>query len=211
MEKKTKCLLMMKLQDSTIKEYIDKTASNESMPAGGSGVALCAALAAALAEMVAKITLDKKRFAEKGDRVKEIAAIMEVNRSHMLNYMDRDSESYQKVLDAYELPKHTEEEILVRSGKINEALKLATVVQLNVAKRGYNLLSLIDEITNLVKGGIQADGKVSMMICRTAIFGAILNVKNNLAIIKDKSFVENVQSICSNIELELENNFIVKC
>ncbi|HLW09204.1 MAG TPA: cyclodeaminase/cyclohydrolase family protein, partial [Fermentimonas sp.] len=169
------------------------------------------ALAAALAEMVAKITLDKKRFAEKGDRVKEIAAIMEVNRSHMLNYMDRDSESYQKVLDAYELPKHTEEEILVRSGKINEALKLATVVQLNVAKRGYNLLSLIDEITNLVKGGIQADGKVSMMICRTAIFGAILNVKNNLAIIKDKSFVENVQSICSNIELELENNFIVKC
>ena len=201
----------MKLQDLTIRDYVEKTASGEAMPAGGSAIALCAALAISLTEMVAKLTIGKKKYESFEKRIMEIAVILETNRNLLLDYMEQDAESYQKVLNAYELPKDSEEDNTIRNNKIDEELKSATVVQLNVALKSYKLLDVISEIKDIVDGSLSADNEVSLMICCTAIRGALLNVRANLSLINDKSYINDMQDMCNSIEKDLEDNYGLKC
>src|SRR5690554_2592222 len=142
----------MKLQDLTIKQFLEKTASEEAMPAGGSALALCAALAAALAEMVAKLTLGKAKYAIANDRMKDIAVELEKFRTFLISYIDRDAEAFQIVLDAYQLQKVSADEFDIREKEIEDALKGATLIQMNVADMCHKLFSLITEISNIVQG-----------------------------------------------------------
>ena len=201
----------MKLQDLTIRDYVEKTASGEAMPAGGSAVALCAALAISLTEMVTKITIGKKKYASFEKRIKEISMVLETNRNLLLDYMEQDAEFYQKVLNAYDLPKDSEEEVTVRNGKIDEELKTATMVQMNVASKSYKLVEVVSEIRDIVEGSLSADNEVSLMICCTAIRGALLNVRTNLSLINDKSYINDMQDMCNSIEKDLEYNYDLKC
>ena len=201
----------MKLQDLTIRDYVEKTALGEAMPAGGSAVALCAALAISLTEMVTKITIGKKKYASFEKRIKEISMVLETNRNLLLDYMEQDAEFYQKVLNAYDLPKDSEEEVTVRNGKIDEELKTATMVQMNVASKSYKLVEVISEIRDIVEGSLSADNEVSLMICCTAIRGALLNVRTNLSLINDKSYINDMQDMCNSIEKDLEYNYDLKC
>jgi formiminotetrahydrofolate cyclodeaminase len=101
----------MKLQDLTLKEFLEKTASNDAVPGGGCSSALLAAIAASLTEMVAKLTIGRKKYSDVEERMKEIAMIMSENRAQFINDIDRDAVSYQLVMDAYQLPKNSDEEI----------------------------------------------------------------------------------------------------
>ena len=195
----------MKLQDLTIKQFLEKTASDEAMPAGGSTIALCAALSAAISEMVAKLTLGKAKYANAEERMREIGIELEKSRLLLMNDIDRDSESFQVVLDAYQLPKVSENEIDVRNRKIENALKNATLLQMEVAEKCHALFDLISEVSNLVEGGLAADGKVSLMICITSAKGAILNVKTNLNQINDIVFKREVIAKCDKIEKDIDN------
>src|SRR5690554_4150156 len=98
----------MKLYDLTIKQFLDKTASSEPMPAGGSALALCAALAASITEMVAKLVLEKAKYAQLYVRIREIYSELENTRLLLMRDIDRDAESYQIVLDAFLMPKDSE-------------------------------------------------------------------------------------------------------
>jgi len=75
----------MKLQDLTLKQFLEKTAANEALPGGGSSAALSAALATALTEMVAGLTIGKKKYVAVEERMKQIAAEMSANRVHLVN------------------------------------------------------------------------------------------------------------------------------
>ena len=195
----------MKLHDLSIKQFIEKTASNEAMPAGGSTLALCAALAAALAEMVAKFTFDKAKYDQADERMKEIATELERFRTLLMNDIDSDAELFQIVLDAYQLPKKTDDEIDIRNMEIENALRAATLVQMEVAEKCHKVFSLISEITNIVGGSLAADSKVSLMICNTATKGAIVNVRANLSLVKDSDFKVELIAKCDMIEKDIDN------
>ena len=194
---------MMKLHDLTIKQFLNKTASNEAMPAGGSTLALCAALAAALAQMVAKLTFGKAKYANVDERIREIAIELERLRILLMNDIDRDAESFQIVLDAYKLPRVSDNEIYVRNNEIENALKAATLVQVELAEKCNTLFSLITEITNIVRGSLAADSRVSLIICKTAAKGAIINVRANLSQIADNNFRNELIAKCDNIEKDI--------
>ena len=195
----------MKLQDLTIKQFIEKTASNKVMPAGGSTLALCAALATALAEMVAKLTFGKAKYAMADKRMRELVVELENFRILLIDDIDRDAEAYQIVLDAYQLPKGTDDEIDTREKEIENALRAATLVQMEVAEKCHKVFSLISEITNIVGGSLAADNKVSLMICNTAVKGAIVNVRTNLSLIEDSDFKSGVITKCDIIEKDIDN------
>ena len=194
----------MKLHDLSIKQFIEKTASNEAMPAGGSTLALCAALAAALAEMVAKLTFGKAKYAQADKRMREITTELERFRTLLMNDIDRDAESFQIVLNAYQLPKSSDDEIDMRNKEIEIALKPATLVQMEVAEKCHNIFGLITEITNIVGGSLAADSKVSLLICNTAAKGAIINVRANLTQIVDTDFTKELIAKCDMIEKDID-------
>lgn len=201
----------MKLQDLTLKQFLEKTAANEAVPGGGSSAALNAAIATALAEMVANLTIGKKKYAAVEERMKQIAAEMSANRAHLVNDIDRDADAYRLVMNAYRMPKETETEVALRDEKIEEATKIASLVPMEVAERATNLLDTIIELLETGNRNAVTDGLVGLMTCRTAIMGALLNVRTNLGGIHDKVFVAEMITKCDRMEqetLEKENQSI---
>lgn len=201
----------MKLQDLTLKQFLEKTAANEALPGGGSSAALSAALATALTEMVAGLTIGKKKYVAVEERMKQIAAEMSANRVHLVNDIDHDADAYRLVMDAYRMPKETEAEIALREEKIEEATKIASLVPMEVAERTYSLLDTMSEVLETGNRNAVTDGLVGLMICRTAIMGALLNVRTNLGGIRDKAFVVEMSAKCDTMEkdtLEKERHAI---
>ncbi len=192
----------MNLQNLTLKQFLEKTANNEPVPGGGSISALHGAVAAALTEMLANITIGKKNYSAVEKTMKLNATKASVLRTEFLTDIDRDAEAYNLVFQAFRLPKDTDEQKVLRSEKIQEATKVAALVPMEVAERAFELLDLISETTRKGNKNAITDGCVAMMTCRTAVLGALLNVRINLASIKDERFVKELSEKCNRIENE---------
>lgn len=190
----------MKLQDLTLKQFLEKTAGNEPVPGGGSVSALNGAVASALAEMLANLTIGKKNYAEVEELMRQNATQATDLRTQFVNDIDRDSDAYNLVFDAFKLPKETDEQKSARSAKIQEATKIAALVPMEVAERAFKMLDLITQTTRNGNKNAVTDGCVAMMTCRTAVLGALLNVRINLGGLKDTAFVAELAAKCDAIE-----------
>lgn len=190
----------MKLQNLTLKEFLEKTASSEALPGGGCSIALMAAIATSLTEMVANLTIGREKYIGVEKRMKEIVEIMSKNRAYFLNDIDRDVIAYRQMMDSYRMPKNTEEEITLRNQKIQQTTKIATVVPMELAQRAHGMLDIINE--TLQKGNVNVvpDGEVGLIACKAAIKGALLNVSVNLKNIDDDEFVVCIKEKCKEIE-----------
>lgn len=192
----------MILTDLTVKGFLAETAGQEPVPGGGSISALNGSIAAALAEMVANLTIGKKKYVEVEAEMQTIATEAAAIQKELVLDIDRDSDAYNKVFAAFKLPKETEEEKAVRSTQIQEMTKYAASVPMEVARRVHSLLPLIEAV--VAKGNQNAitDGCVAMMCARTAIIGALLNVRINLTSIKDEDFVKTHTEEANAIEAD---------
>ena len=192
----------MIVTDLTVKGFLAETAGQEPVPGGGSISALNGSIAAALAEMVANLTIGKKKYVEVEAEMQTIATEAAAIQKELVLDIDRDSDAYNKVFAAFKLPKETEEEKAVRSAQIQEMTKYAASVPMEVARRVHSLLPLIEAV--VAKGNQNAitDGCVAMMCARTAIIGALLNVRINLTSIKDEDFVKTHTEEANAIEAD---------
>ncbi len=190
----------MKLQDLTIKEYLEKTASGDPVPGGGSASAFSGALASALTSMVANLTIGKRGFAAVEGRMWEIVREMEGKIDFFVENIDRDAESYSLVMDAYKMPKESNEEVALRSEAIQNAMKKASLVPMEVAEQGLGMMDTIIEAVQKGNRNAVTDGMVSIMACRAAIMGALLNVRINISALKDRAFVASLTEKCDRIE-----------
>lgn len=201
------------LADKNLKEFLKETASNSPVPGGGSVAALSAGLAAALTAMVANLTIGKKGYEELEEEMTVIAKEAEKYKDLFIEYIDKDSDAFNQVMDAFKLPKETEEEKEIRKNKIQEALKNAALVPLEVARAASKIMDIIEKV--VVKGNKNAvtDGAVAAMMARTATLSALYNVKINLGSIKDAEFVEKTQKEVRQIEedvVKLEKEILGK-
>ncbi|GHT76237.1 methenyltetrahydrofolate cyclohydrolase [Bacteroidia bacterium] len=180
---------MKKLIELSVKEFLLVTAGDDPVPGGGSVSALCAALSSALGQMVAQLTIGKKKYADVEEDMKEMAAIFNSYLDEFTLDIDKDSDAYNMVFSAFKLPKETEEEKAVRSQKIQEATKIATEVPLQVARRAYKVMDFIHIVAKTGNQNTITDACVAMMCARTAVLGALLNVRINLSSIHDVEYV----------------------
>lgn len=177
------------MKNMTIEAFAQLTASNKPVPGGGSISALAGALAAALAEMVAGLTIGKKKYAEVEDEMKAVVAPMRKLQEQLLLDIQRDSESFDLYMQALTLPKETEEEKAARTAAMQEGLKAAVKVPLSVANAAYEILPVAELMVNKGNQTAVTDALVATMLARTAALGALFNVKINLQSIKDEAFV----------------------
>ena len=188
------------LVELSVKDFLAKTAGNEPVPGGGSISALNAALAAALAEMVANLTIGKKKYEDKEDLMKNIQAKAAECQKGFMKDIDEDSNAYNKVFDAFKLPKETDEEKAERSKQIQAATKIAAEIPMNVAHKAHAIMDLIAVVAMEGNQNAVTDACVSMMSARNAVLGAILNVRINLSSIKDEAYVETFSKECDLLE-----------
>lgn len=190
------------LVDLTVKGFLDKTAGSDPVPGGGSISALNAAIAAALAEMVANLTIGRKKYEDKEEQMRAIAARAAELQRGFVSDIDADSDAYNKVFDAFKLPKETDEEKAARSEKIQQATKIAAEVPLEVARKAHGMMDMIAQVAADGNQNAVTDACVAMMCARTAVLGAILNVRINLSSLKDEEYVAAVKSEVDSLQRE---------
>lgn len=191
------------LADLTLKEFLEKTSSDSPIPGGGSISALNGAIAASLTEMMARLTLGREKYIDEESNMNIIIFEAQNIRNQMLEYVDKDSKAYEEVFKAYKLPKTTEAEKELRTNAIEIATKRAALIPLEVAEI---MATVIDGISYAAMHGNRnavTDATIAMMMARTCIIGALLNVKTNLSSIKDKDFVTNTSKHIKEIEEEV--------
>ena len=193
---------MKLLSDLPLKEFLEKTAGNEPIPGGGSVSALNAALSAALTEMVANLTIGKKKYEEKEATMLEIIRQATKHQREFTDDIDADSDAYTKVFEAFQLPKVTEEEKAERSRQIQAATKIAAEVPMKVAQNAYILMDIIEKVAKEGNRNAVTDACVAMMCARTAVLGALLNVRINLSSIRDVAFVDKLTKEADRLEKE---------
>lgn len=188
------------LVNKNIVDFVATTASNEPVPGGGSIAALSGALAAALAEMVANLTIGKKKYVEVNEEMTEIAKVLEASRNDLVDYIDKDAASFDEVMKAFKLPKETDEDKTKRSAAIQEGTKYAASVPLEVAKAAFAVMEYSKIVVEKGNTNAVTDGAVSAMMARTAVLSALMNVKINLTSIKDEEFVKNMSAEVNELE-----------
>ena len=195
----------MALADLNIKEFLEKTASNSPVPGGGSIAALSAAIAASLSEMVAHLTIGKKGYVSSEEDMQKIAKDAFQYREKLIRYIDKDSDAYNDVMAAFKLPNNTEQERNKRKRAIQEALKNASLVPLDVAKDAFKIIKLAEKVVKQGNKNAITDAAVAAMMARTAVLSALYNVKVNLASIKDTDFIEEIREEIKHMESEIVN------
>lgn len=188
------------LKDLTVEGFVDVTASDAPAPGGGSVSALAGALAAALAEMVANLTVGKAKYAEVEGEMKELAAAGAAIRKELVEDIQKDSTSFNLYMDAIGMPKDTDEEKAARREAMQNGLKAAAQVPLSVAETAYKIFPIAEAVVSRGNTNAVTDGLVAAMMARTAVIGALFNVKINLGSIKDEAFVADLAAKVKNLE-----------
>lgn len=191
------------LADCTIKDYLDKAAAGTAVPGGGSVAALNAALAAALTEMVANLTIGKKGYEAVENDMKALADRAAKLRIKLTGSIDKDADAYTGVMAAFKLPKTTDAETAVRKQKIQYAIKHAALVPLEVARDAVAVIELAGAAIDKGNKNAASDGAVAAMNARTGALAAIYNVKINLGAIDDERFVEELTQEVKELESQI--------
>lgn len=180
------------LSDLTIRAYLENTGSKSPTPGGGCAAALCGALAASLGEMVANLTIGREKYSDVDAEMTGFRNKLNRYREKLLLDIDRDKRAYEKVMDAYDLPKDPEQE-MSRKSAIQVALKEAAMVPFDVANDAIQLLGLLEKVVKKGNKNAVTDGITGVLLSRSAAMAAILNVKINLSEIKDSAFKETLE------------------
>ncbi len=175
-----------------VHELLERTASKEPVPGGGSISALAAAAAASLVEMVANLTIGRKGFEDVSGEMEDISRKAMEYRERLTTAIDQDSEAYAKVMEAFRMPKSEEREKQQRSAAIQKALKGAAEVPLAVAEDALSLLQVAKTVVKKGNPNALTDGLVAVMMARTGALGAIQNVRINLDSLKDQTYVSKL-------------------
>jgi formiminotetrahydrofolate cyclodeaminase len=188
-----------KLTEKKVTEFCMELASESPAPGGGSVAALSGALAASLAAMVCRLTVSKKKYAAAEEEMRVIMEGADNVRSTLLSLVEEDTQAYEAVMEAYRLPKETPEEHAARERAVQDALKKATGVPLEVAKQATAVLGFALRAAQRGNPNAATDAGVCALVARAAVEGAILNVKTNLNSIKDAGMAAETRHVAQKI------------
>lgn len=192
----------MDMQDMKVRDLMELTASDAPAPGGGAIAALSGAFGAALAAMVGSLTVGKNGYEEVQAEMTDMSTEARKLSEKLLSAMDEDANSFNGYMAALKMPKRTEEEKVFRRTAMQEALKSASLVPLNTAKMAAEIFPLAEAAVRSGNRNAVTDGLVAAMMARTAILGALLNVKINLGSIKDNTFVDELRESCAILQAE---------
>jgi len=110
----------------------------------------------------------------------------------LLNDIEKDSDAFMEVMSAYKMTKSTDEEKSIRLMAIQDSLKKASIIPMNIAIKSYEVMELSAIVVKYGNKNAITDGLVCTMLSRTSVLAALLNVKINLNSIKDREFVDKM-------------------
>ena len=190
----------MSWADKSLREFQDALASDAPTPGGGSAAGVALGQAAALAIMVSDLTLAKESCKDGWSVSKQVKETATPLLDQGLKLATEDSQSFDAVVDAFRLPKQTDEEKEVRRKSIRKATLGAAEVPYRTALAALELLRLLPELAKKGNGNAASDAGVAGLLASAALKGAIFNVEINLQSLPDNYGVEMRKQLPSLIE-----------
>jgi glutamate formiminotransferase/formiminotetrahydrofolate cyclodeaminase len=192
------------LAKMNLREFCNETLSDSPAPGGGSVAALMGALGASLGGMVANLSAVKRGWDDKLEYFSDWAVKAQQLKDELLSLVDEDTAAFNKVMDAFGLPKESAEEKAVRSRAIEEATKYAAEIPLKVMETAFKSYELLSEMADKGNPASISDVGVGALATRACTEGAALNVRINLGQLKDEKFkaalLEKVRKISADSE-----------
>lgn len=189
-----------KLVDLTCTGFCEETASESPAPGGGSVSAYMGALAASLGTMVANLTGGKAAYDDEWEKFSDVAVHGQQLKNDLLHLVDEDTNAFNKIMNAFGLPKKSDEEKAARSAAIQEATKFATEVPFQTMQKSFEAFEVCRAMVEWGNPASVTDGGVGALAARSAVMGAHLNVKINASSLKDEAFKNDILSKAAAIE-----------
>ncbi len=197
--KKSKSLVQMDLR-----QFCNETLSDSPAPGGGSVAALMGALGVSLGGMVANLSAGKRGWDDKLEYFSDWAVQAQQRKDELLFLVDEDTAAFNKVMDAFALPKDSAEEKIARSVAIQSANQYAAEIPLRVMETASKSYPILAEMAEKGNPASISDVGVGLLALRACIEGAALNVRINLANMKDdkvkSALLKKVQELCTESE-----------
>jgi len=188
-----------KLVDLTLKGFTEETASESPAPGGGSISAAMGAMGVALGTMVANLSAHKAGWDERWQEYSDWADKGKVYMDELIRLIDEDTNAFNKIMDAFGLPKGTDEEKAARKKAIQDATVYAIEIPFKVMELSFKSMEVMKAMASTGNPNSVSDAGVGALAARSAVIGAYLNVKINAQGLDDKQKVEDFISKGSEI------------
>lgn len=179
-------------------DFANETASESPAPGGGSIAAYMGALAASLGAMVANLSSHKAGWDERWKEFSDHATLGQALKDKLLNLVDEDTNSFNQIMNAFALPKNSEEEKTQRTQAIQAATKHAIDVPMETLKASYATFALAEAMIKTGNPNSVTDAGVAVLAARAAVIGAYFNIKVNAGSYNDKPYVNAMIAEASN-------------
>ncbi len=189
----------------SLAQLLDAFASNQPVPGGGSAAALAGAVGASLLIMVAGLPKTRHGTDEERSALTAAAARLRPLRDELASLIDRDSEAYTSVINAYRLPRSTDAEQAARRDAVDEAMRAATEAPLATIRACERAMREAEVIVSSGAASASSDVAVGIELLKTAARGAGMNVDTNLAAVKDDEYVQRVSQELRDLEQAMED------
>ena len=170
----------------SLQKYLEELSSNSPTPGGGNVAALCGTLAASLGTMVCNLTIGKKKYLDVEAEMNEIKVKLNAYSEKFLMLAKNDNEAFDRVMDAFKLPKETEEQKKLRAEAIEKSTLEAASVPGDVINICHEMLPLLETIAKKGNQNSLSDAGVAISLISTASESAYLNVLINFTALTDK-------------------------
>lgn len=181
-----------KLIDLTVKGFADETSRESPAPGGGTISAYMGALGAALGTMVANLSSHKAGWDARWEEFSNWADKGQKIQAELMTLVDEDTEAFNRIMEAFGLPKKTEEEKAARSAAIQAATLFATQVPLHTMQASFKVFELCKAMAEEGNPNSVSDAGVGVLAARAAVLGAGLNVKINASGLKDRETADKL-------------------
>lgn len=186
-----------------LREFANETASESPAPGGGSVAAYMGALGISLATMVANLSSHKRGWESRWKEFSDWAEKGQAIKDRLLNLVDEDTHAFNRIMNAYALPKGSEDEKSVRSTAVQNATKNAIEVPLKVMKLLLEAMPIIKAMAEIGNPNSISDAGTGAVAARAAALGAYLNVKINCSGLKDEAYKNKVLTEAERIKKEI--------
>ncbi len=198
--------------EKTLQEYLNELSSNSPTPGGGNVAALCGALSASLGTMVCNLTIGKKKYADVENEMISVKQKLESYQKTFVGLGAKDNAAFEKVMEAFKLPKETDAEKEIRSKKIEEATIGAADIPAQVMKTCADILPLLKIIVDKGNRNSLSDAGVAASLIGTAAKSAYMNVIINCASLSNQTIAQEIKKRAdvSIEEISRSSDFLVE-
>jgi len=182
------------LASMTVRDFTELVGARTSAPGGGSVSALAASLGAALGAMMGWMSYGSKKFEHLDSKMRRFIPPLHFAMKEMISMIDADTNAFNDYMVAMRLPKNSESEKKIRHEKMQEGLKKAVEVPMNVMRTADKCWEWMVQLAKYGNMSSSSDLEVGAKCIETGVWGAFKNVQINLPQIDDSSFKDNVMS-----------------